>query len=392
MRNIIILTITMFASNMIGQTNWTLISSNTSVNFKDIAFTSSSIGYIVGDNGVVLKTTNNGNNWVSTFSDSTQSFISTSFVNDNIGYVLTSTNLYKTTNGGISWEIKYSDSNFNTVHFINENIGFIGSEIGILKTIDGGLNWNTFLTDNTINSISFPSENIGYFTGGSESSNIYKTINQGESFLGNLNQFNTIREEVQFLNNDLGFLIGWYNPYILKTTNGGNSWTQASTNYAGGMSVHFINELIGYHVDNSSGFSKIYSTNDGGLNWNLEMSLNSSNLYGLKKITSTTAFIFCIGENGIIYKKDNLLSTNHIKKNENDIEIFPNPTSDEINIEYNPINVKIMSINLIDENGKIIENIKSDFEKLRIQNISQGIYFLNFITEKGTISKKFIRK
>ncbi len=399
MKNIIILTITMIASNLIGQTNWTLINSNTNNNLNDIVFTSSNIGYIVGDNGTVLKTNDSGNNWSSIFSDSTHSFISTSFINDNIGYILTSENLFKTVDSGNTWQLKYTQTNsfLNVVWFVSENIGFIGTDNGILKTIDGGTNWLLVQsTHHKIKSIYFSSSEIGYFLGGADSSNnIYKTSNQGVNYNSYPLFMQSIKERVFFINNEIGYIIGWYSPYIKKTIDGGLTWVDlydSFNNGVGGMEINFIDEANGFYVDNSGGFSKIYSTNNGGLNWDLEISLNSSSLYGLKKITSTTSFIFCIGENGIIYKKDNLLSINEVKKNENEIQIFPNPTYNEINIKYNPLIVKIMSITLIDENGKIIENIKSDTEKINLKNISQGTYFLNFTTEKGNILKKFIHK
>jgi photosystem II stability/assembly factor-like uncharacterized protein len=397
MKNIITSLLILFTSILFGQTNWTQINSNTTYNLRDITFTSTNIGYIVGDNGTVLKTIDGGNNWSLIFSDITQSFVSTSFVDDNIGYILTSENLYKTENGGTTWQLKYTNQFLNVVWFVSESNGFIGSDSGILKTTDGGTNWLLVQSiPHKIKSIYFSNSEIGYFLGGSDSSNnIYKTINQGINFSNYPLFMQSIKERVFFINNEIGFVIGWYSPYIKKTIDGGLTWVDlynSFTNGVGGMEINFINEQNGFYIDNSGGQSNLFSTANSGQTWINELSIISNNSYSFSKLSTKFNNGYLIGDNGLIYKKDNLLSTNHIKKNENDIEIFPNPTSDEINVEYNPINVKIKSINLIDENGKIIESIKSDFEKLRIQNISQGIYYLNFITEKGTISKKFIRK
>jgi photosystem II stability/assembly factor-like uncharacterized protein len=399
MKNIIILIVALFASDLFGQTNWTQINSNTNNNLQDIIFTSYNIGYIVGDNGTVLKTNDSGNNWSSVFTDSTQSFISTSFVNDSVGYILTSEKLFKTADGGSTWQLKYTYTNsfLNVVWFVSDSIGFIGTDSGILKTIDGGINWLLVQsTPHMIKSIYFTNSEIGYFVGGTDSSdNIYKTINQGVNFTVDALFMQSIKERVFFINNEIGFIIGWYSPYIKKTTDGGLTWIdlyQSFDNSLGGIEINFINEQNGFYVDNSGGQYNLFSTTNSGQTWTNEINIISNSNYSISKISTKFNNGLIIGDNGLIYKKDNLLSINEVKKNVNIIEIFPNPTSEEINIEYNPINVKIKSINLIDETGKIIERIKSDFKKLRLQNISQGTYFLNFITEKGIITKKIIRK
>jgi photosystem II stability/assembly factor-like uncharacterized protein len=80
------------------------------------------------------------------------------FYSENIGYILGGMNIYKTIDGGRSWEIvNFPVSNFHFLHFYNENEGFniedvfeyhgfginpyryIGS-IGY-HTYDGGKSW-----------------------------------------------------------------------------------------------------------------------------------------------------------------------------------------------------------------------------------------------------------
>lgn len=325
-------------------------------------------------------------------------FISTSFLNNQIGYILSENNLYKTTDGGSNWILKYTDNNIkNVVYFISENIGFIGTNNKILKTIDGGVSWTTVqTTSNNIKSISFPTQNIGFFMGGSDTSDVvYKTINQGNTFNFYPLLMQSIKEKICFINENVGYIIGWYSPYIKKTIDGGLTWVNLYNSFInglGGMEINFINEQNGFYVNNSGGQSKLFATTNSGQTWVLELSLNLNNIYGFSKISTKFNNGFLIGVNGIIYKKTNLLSINEVKKNENEILIFPNPTFDEISIMYNPDLVKVESISINDSNGKMIENIKSDFEKISLQKLSKGTYFINIQTEKGKISKKVIRK
>ena len=260
MKKFLIILVLLSSEFVFSQLNWTIINSGTSNKLNDIQFTSLYIGYIVGENGTVLKTIDGGNNWLNVSINSAEFINSISFLNDNVGYLATQNRIYKTINGGLNWTIETVDlvNNFNTIKFLTEEIGFIGTNGKIFKTVDSSQNWiNIKTTQSNINTISFPTPNTGYFTGGSENGYVYKTIDQGNSISTTLNPFNTIREEIQFLDNNIGYLIGWYNPYLLKTTNGGISWSKMNINYAGGMAVHFLTEQVGYHIDNSGGTSKI---------------------------------------------------------------------------------------------------------------------------------------
>lgn len=378
MKKFLIILVLLSSEFVFSQLNWTIINSGTSNKLNDIQFTSLYIGYIVGENGTVLKTIDGGNNWLNVSINSPEFINSMSFLNDNVGYLATQNRIYKTINGGINWTIETVDlvNNFNTIKFLTEEIGFIGTNGNILKTIDGSQNWiNLINTQSEINTISFPTLNAGYFTGGSSVGYVYKTIDQGNTINTTLNPFNTIREEIQFLDNNIGYLIGWYNPYLLKTTNGGISWSKMNINYAGGMAVHFLTEQVGYHIDNSGGTSKIFGTNDGGLNWNIELTFPSSNTYGLKKIVSNSTDIFCIGENGIIYKKNFNLSNPNFATN-NNIKVYPNPTSNIINIQVINKVENVTNYSIFNLTGKEVENGKIINNRIDLKNISDGEYLV----------------
>lgn len=387
-RFLIILTL-VFWEFTFSQVNWTIINSGTINKLNDIQFTSTNIGYIVGDNGTVLKTIDGGNTWLDVSINSTEYINSISFINDNIGYLATQNRIYKTIDGGINYTIETVDfvNNFNILKFITEQIGFIGTNGNILKTVDGSQNWiNVKNTQSAISTISFPTLNTGYFTGGSSVGYVYKTTDQGNTINTTLNPFNTIREEIQFLDNNIGYLIGWYNPYLLKTLNGGISWSAVNLDYAGGMAIHFLNEQVGFHIDNSGNTSKILSTNDGGLNWNIELTFSTNSTYGLKKITTNSNNIFCIGENGIIYKKSFTLSSNSFANN-NNIKIYPNPCKNIFNIDFETENnINLTNYCLYSLTGQEIEKGKMADNKIDLKNVSDGLYIIK-IGEKNQTFK-----
>jgi len=73
----------------------------------------------------------------------------------------------------------------------------------------------------------------------------------------------------------------------------------------------------------------------------------------------------------------------------NDLSIYPNPTSDIINIITNQ---KIKSLTLFSLDGKRVKNVKSVLKKLDVKRLEEGIYVINFVTENGkTFTKKMIK-
>lgn len=123
-----------------GGANWTTqFTDNTPGNYNAIHFTDLNNGWVVGENGKILKTNNGGNNWI------------------------------QITNTGIS-----SVSKSKSVFFLNENEGWITnsepswSYHAILHTSDGGANWihqNPNILNGSMFSIFFFDSNIGWYTG-----------------------------------------------------------------------------------------------------------------------------------------------------------------------------------------------------------------------------------
>ena len=123
-----------------GGINW--ISQSVLNNYAwqySVYFLNNNTGWITGD-GIVLKTTNSGNNWLVLVTSSVYGY-SISFFDENTGYIASSNGLFKSTNGGINWVFsKYNQSvGVRTSYFLNANTGWIAGYNGaILKTTNGG--------------------------------------------------------------------------------------------------------------------------------------------------------------------------------------------------------------------------------------------------------------
>jgi uncharacterized protein YjdB len=72
----------------------------------------------------------------------------------------------------------------------------------------------------------------------------------------------------------------------------------------------------------------------------------------------------------------------------NNISIYPNPATSEINISSDNF---IESIEFIDVFGKVIKSILNSNNTIDVSNLSNGLYFLQVYTKEGSAIKKFIK-
>ncbi len=74
--------------------------------------------------------------------------------------------------------------------------------------------------------------------------------------------------------------------------------------------------------------------------------------------------------------------------NISDLSIYPNPVSSVLNIDFDKT---IEAITIVDAIGKPIKTISSPKEFFDVSDLTIGIYFLQIKTDKGLMSKKFIK-
>ena len=268
--------------------------------------------------------------------------------------------------------------------------GDIGSGMIILKTTDGGTNWNVQYETSysaILSSVFFTDNNTGYAVG---SYAILKTTDGGNTWVG----MNSISDNncAYFFDANTGFVAG--KSGILKTTDGGNTWNYVALlhNREEFYSIFFANENTGYAVGKSNlSTSLVYKTTDGGNTW-IEDTLNVD--YILASVYFSDAnHGWITGENGTILHFDGGPSgINDPVSYTGNINIYPNPSSDKINMD---INKNIKEIKVMDNLGAIRyqQNVRSVKNiQLDISGYPNGMYILSFTTLDGqTFSRKIIK-
>jgi photosystem II stability/assembly factor-like uncharacterized protein len=378
-------------STVFGQ--WTQIQSGTSSDLKDVHFPTNTVGYAVGDYGIVLKSVDSGNSWQTVFTDSLLSFTSVFFTSVDTGYA-TAGNLYKTTNAGMSWSEIITDTfgQIGEVYFVNSNLGFASGTV-LHRTTDAGSTWTSINLNNTFSSIHFPNDSVGYFIGGPGAADqLYKTTDGGQNFAAITNGFQSIKEATYFLNSDIGYLCGWYGAVLAKTLDGGSTWQQVDTSWSTQCwDVHFIDENIGYYIDNSGGNYKISNTIDGGATWTSQLVANGVYLNAFYFVSSNLAL--AVGNSGTIYKTNNGGSVGILeeKKIEN-VAIYPNPfsTFTTMKLDKNLKNGALKIYNLIGQQVAELNGLNGQTITLYRDNLQNGMYLVQIIQDKQIIKSSKI--
>lgn len=297
MKSTTILTVLIFlAANVFAQ-KWTRCNfEDEGPVLNDLSVVSTSTAYAVGASGqnnmgmltaTVLKTTDEGKNWKNIGKNLPGMLSGTVindlkavfFLNENTGWVggavLPSNCIFKTDDGGNTWEKQEMNSSAQVcdIQFINENIGFACGANGLfMKTTDGGNNWEeqTYdLTDNYYELHFFDAKTgilVNYTATGIQ---VKKTTDGGANWKKSFHNLELSQfVDCYFINSKVGYISG-SGGIIIKTTDAGETWTILRTNHNGSTieTVCFLGEKTGFAV---SGDRIISRTSDGGKSWSDE--------------------------------------------------------------------------------------------------------------------------
>ncbi len=265
-----------------GGLSWVTKADGLAYFLRSVYFSDEMYGWTVGYQGKIFYSSNGGENWTAQASNVQSALIEVQFLNRNLGWAVgwnesySGNKIIKTTNGGLNWQTVYSDSTNNFLYcltFIDSLTGFAAGSSGkIIATTDGGNNWSlryqTELSYNWFNSIFFSDALHGWAVGGFNNL-VVRTTDGGNNWI----ELDTgINEPLWDSNNDVSFVsptTGWvFNSgrVMYKTTNGGVSWFNQSKDFMREdlVSVQFLTELKGFALTYNT---KILKTLDGGFTW-----------------------------------------------------------------------------------------------------------------------------
>lgn len=367
------------------------------------------------------------------------------FIDTLTGFGVGPAIIVKTVDGGINWkETEFpSDWWLNSVSFPSADTGYVVGYNGgalILKTIDAGETWNVietniiyqlydvvffnglngmataennmiFKTSNgfatsqlslltspfyRLTSIFFTSWDTGFVAGfdiPEAGGAIFRTYNHGLTW--EPTGFCQTNRDLFFTESSIGISIAGSS--ISKTMNGGEEWNPLSTgsNFFDLRSVYLVNSDTGLIVGQNDDYHwLVLETNDGGNNWeNIEVPDSSGYLMC---ITCINRKCFAGSNNGSIITNAKLSTPIDNPKQLNySVSIFPNPSSDLVNIQWYGLLSQTTKILMYNALGEIVWESKakqgSNSIQIDIGYLPSGIYLIAIVCKDLIMNTKIVK-
>ena len=297
---------------------------------KGVHFIDAQVGWVVNEYGEIYKTTDGGIHWNVQY-DAPYQLTDVYFVNAQTGWATgisfssidPEAPIFKTTDGGVTWVSQSTPVAHRlwSMHFVSNQIGWAvgiqydGKNI-IIKTTDGGATWNVQKTEESsnesYNSVDFVDEQIGWLVGDATTDIILKTTDGGTNWSPQTTTTDRGLNSVQFTDTQTGWTVGGSGT-ILKTTDGGTTWTEQTSGTTNSLeSVYFISAQIGWAVGSSNygDLGLILKTSDGGTTWTKQNSGTVRGSFSLNSVQFIDDNIgWAVGSGGLLLKTINGGST-----------------------------------------------------------------------------------
>ncbi len=400
-----------------SQEYWLNSYSPTANNIKNSIFLDSLTGWVCGDTGLIMKTSNGGLNWTIQNSKSRVSIHDIFFLNKRLGWALGwniynpvppyGTYFFKTTDGGVNWDTSFfplENVYLRKVYFQDSLYGFLGGAYkNLLRTTDAGANWIDVEID-SLSVMNFPVTNFAFY------------------------------------NNNYGYAVGGVMDIagiIWRTTNRGVRWTPYIVSPEPNLDMFFFDSLriLGFGGDFEYGASTITSSNSGET-WKY----NSLEIFGLPTVLAfrdlkdgwgslgyTRTFIysqdsgrtfvqlntpdssvindivfpdkkhgFAFGENGKILKFNPATvgvrnENTEVSKSFELKQNYPNPFNPLTTISYEIESNSYVVLKVFDVTGKEIDMLYNGYQnkgkyklKFGSDNLPSGVYFYQIVVRDLT--------
>ncbi len=405
-----ILNFFLFSCSLLFAQDWESVNSGTDLQLNSISFGSSDVGFIGGNDSLLLKTMDGGNTWSTqstngiVFSLGMPDIIQVDFLDENLGFVTIGTMfyngaVYKTTDGGANWAqelisicapvkiynfdelnafaigsgcfsgkdiakktnglwansvyLSWANDYLRAIDFYDDQYGMVAGDSGTVhRTFDAGLHWDTVptFTNHTILDLKFVNDSTIYGTVDSLANALMISVDSGATW-----------------NPHMGALTFFY-PSLKALT------------------VTPYGELIAVGETSLNGQGFLIWGMEGGGFWNYQPV--DHRLHGVTMASDSVAF--AVGDSGLIVRNANMDLSIDETDMVSELSFYPNPVIDVLNIEE--MNATISEVLIYDTHGKLLKRIQSDFNQIGLGDLSPGLYYISIEIDGQLVKRKMMKK
>lgn len=400
MKNYVFTAVTLLCCGVSNAQNWTLVESGTEIQLNTIDFGTEMVGYIGGNDSLLLKTDNGGETWspvsysgVSFYQDN-EHILKLDFISETLGFMTTGPygGTYKTTDGGLTWQSLFESTNFcfnSGLFMTDENNGFVGGSgcfQGELIERQTAGTWNQLdisassgAAENYINDFSFFGQmGLAASNGGS----IFTTIDGGSTWVKRSTPLGADARitSVAIISATLAYagyeITGATTANgLLISTNGGLTWSDDLNSATFPDPVYYdlfeANSGSFYAMGDADAdpTGTLLFTNDFSMWFSLAVS------HPLRAMQASNATrLFAVGDSGYIITNEPFTGLAEHQNNSPKIGLFPNPASEQITLSGLPQNTQ--TIEITDPSGRLTAQFTLQNNSINISSLSPGIYTL----------------
>ncbi len=391
-----------------AQSQWTQQNSQVSALLIGIAFASPSNGWIVGEGGVMLHTTNKGETWSSYGSPSYTNLNKIAFADSLHGYIVGDGNtILVTADGGTTWRY-IDDGNSALSHYYGLKIlngaarAWVvgGREFNGLSSVLGmhlGYTAPQYqdYTGRCVG-VDFIDEETGWVSG--MNGLIMKTTNGGDSWSslpGDLNGGYTGLNGIRFFNTEAGLAVG-DSGAVIKTVDGGSHWYNKRKKDEILFSIRLYSDSIAWVVGSEN---TVLVSTDQGESWQQQITqaTGSVTLQDVFFLDANEGWI--VGSNGTILHSANAGLTKVVESETGLAEKFtlkanyPNPFNPSTTIEYEIGDASYVSMKIYDTTGREVATlVEGELPPGRYTHVwsadgfASGVYYCRLSANTGGVN------
>lgn len=276
---------------------WTLTRPNgNAIDFNAVHFVDSKRGWIAGDAGLIMRTTDEGATWAIQSLPIKDTISDIHFRTKEDGCLVAGSLILCTIDGGTSWTetARFTPANFGglapellSVSFADKRRGIAVGSLSrrdavldslALLTDDGGATWKRIVvpTKAELIDVDFAGDEHGLIVGAGGT--VLSTRDGGRTWVAQRSGTQSVLYGVESRSERMGWVVGERGT-ILRTVDGGETWSPVRSPVRTSLlSVRFVNSDDGFIAGRGG---VILRSGDGGRTWLRQETRTTDNLYAL---------------------------------------------------------------------------------------------------------------